>query len=158
MNKYKIYRNLHNGKLSIQCKKTNLIVGHCTSLTLKDTEFKVNEAGVNRIRKNKIKEVVAVAIGKIWNLYGYTSYKNRSLIANIDWTAKIENGEVIGWDGKPTTKCKHMFKNFHFVTFNPYKYKSFIYEESGKKIASADWCYITSSGLIITDIGDYNEK
>ena len=51
-----------------------------------------------------------------------------------------------------------MFKDFHFVTFNPYKYKSFVYEESGKKIASADWCYITSGGLIITDIGDYNEK
>ena len=51
MKKYNIYRNLHNNLLSIQDKVTKLVVGHCESVLLRNTSFKVNEAGIKRIRK-----------------------------------------------------------------------------------------------------------
>ena len=65
MNKiYKVYRNLSNGKLSIK-NTEGLVVGHCDAITLTSVEFKVNRKGVERIRNNRRKEVVATANGSI---------------------------------------------------------------------------------------------
>jgi len=157
MKKYNIYRNLHNNLLSIQDKVTKLVVGHCESVLLRNTSFKVNEAGIKRIRKNKRKEVIAVVMGDIRELFAYKPYKGRTVIADVVWTCSIRDREVIGWTGTRVPKEIVFDSDFDVVTFNAYKNKSFVYQESGKKAESAKWCYITHGGLIITK-GVYNEK
>ena len=69
---YKVYRNLNNGKLSIK-NSCGLVVGHCDAITLTSVEFKVNRKGVERIRNNRRKEVVATANGNIVSAEGFVS-------------------------------------------------------------------------------------
>lgn len=64
--KVRVYRNLNNGKWSIQAAEGTMkgkVVGHLSYLKLKHVEFKVSLAGRERILKDKRKNVCAFAIG-----------------------------------------------------------------------------------------------
>lgn len=61
-----VYKNLHNGLFSI--KQGGLVVGHALSLRLNNVLFQVNEAGRQRVIKEKKKNVHAYICG---NLLGY---------------------------------------------------------------------------------------
>ena len=126
MNKiYKVYRNLNNGKLSIK-NTEGLVVGHCDSIYLTSVEFKVNRKGVERIRKNKRKEVVATANGNIANAEGFVSFKGRYFegLSTYDYFLKSE-------------LLKYAFKDEYVqgnqtarVYFNPYEHDTFYTVES----------------------------
>ena len=101
----KVYRNLHNGKLSVKDKNTGLVLGHCDSIALRDAFFNVNQNGIKRIRQRKRKEVVATVEGEVIGMTGFTSYKGREL------TYTVEDEYL------PTRRR---------VFFNPYKYDWFV--------------------------------
>lgn len=63
--KVKVYRNLHTGTLSIQAKVEGRwkVVGHESNLTLSDIEFKVSEAGRQRVIRERSKNVHAFIVG-----------------------------------------------------------------------------------------------
>ena len=73
---YRVYRNLHNGKLSIK-NSCGLVAGHCDSVVLTSVKFKVNRKGIARIQKNKRKEVIATANGNILSVSGFVPFKGR---------------------------------------------------------------------------------
>jgi hypothetical protein len=102
---YKIYRNLHNGKLSIKNQSSGLVVGHCDEIKLSDVTFQVSEAGIARIRKEKRKAVVATVNGHIVQMKGFVSRLGRKV--QIDKNART-------------------FIPTRQVHFNPYKYTSFV--------------------------------
>ena len=58
-----VYKNLNNGLFSI--KQAGLVVAHVESVTLSDVIFKVNQAGRNRVLKERQKNVHAFAIGLV---------------------------------------------------------------------------------------------
>ena len=124
MNKiYKVYRNLNNGKLSIK-NTEGLVVGHCDVITLTSVEFKVNRKGVERVRKNKRKEVVATANGNIVGAEGFVSFKGRDFegLSAYDYFLK-------------TQLLKYAFKDEYYsrpekVYFNPYEHYTFYTVES----------------------------
>ena len=124
MNKiYKVYRNLNNGKLSI-INTEGLVVGHCDSIYLTSVEFKVSRKGVERIRKNRRKEVVATANGNIANAEGFVSFKGRYFegLSTYDYFLKSE-------------LLKYAFKETYYnkpdrVYFNPYEHDTFYTVES----------------------------
>jgi hypothetical protein len=124
MNKiYKVYRNLNNGKLSIKNTK-GLVIGHCDSITLTSVEFKVNRKGVERIRKNKKKEVVATVNGNILNAEGFVPFKGRDFdgLSAYDYFLKSQ-------------LVKYAFKEEYYkmpdrVYFNPYEHDTFYTVES----------------------------
>lgn len=123
--RYEIYRNLHNGKLSIRCLKTRKVVGHCDELWMTDVAFHVNQNGVARIRERQQKEVVATVRGKITKLSGFISRLGR--------TVKTQ----------PDTDC---FKMDRPVYFNPYKVETFVTHAG--PIRSAARFYGNSSGTM----------
>ena len=62
--KIKVYRNLHNGKMSV--KQGSLVVGHCDEILINRAEFVVSEAGRQRVIKEKRKNVHAFVIGYLF--------------------------------------------------------------------------------------------
>lgn len=58
-----VYRNLHNGKLSVRDYKTKRVVGHADEVFLEDVEFRVSQAGRKRVLREKRKNVHAVVRG-----------------------------------------------------------------------------------------------
>ena len=124
---YKVYRNLHNGKLSIKDAKTGLVVGHADEVSVFLAKFKVSKAGVQRIRRLKQKAVVATVNGGIPWMKGFVSYKGRDVTLCYN--------HLVG--GQKT-----------LVTFNPYKYESFVNREDESPVAKAELVVIKSSGLM----------
>jgi hypothetical protein len=65
----RVYRNLHNGKFSIQDKATGLVLGHADEVTLAWGYFTVSESGRLRVVREGRKNVHAYAEGR------YMAYK-----------------------------------------------------------------------------------
>jgi hypothetical protein len=65
--KVRIYFNLHKKKLSVQTKINGRwkVVNHVDSAYLEDVQFKVSEAGRQRVLKNKRKNVHAYVCGTL---------------------------------------------------------------------------------------------
>ena len=125
---YKIYRNLHNGKLSIKDGKTGLVVGHADRVDVFMPEFKVSKAGVARIRRDKRKSVVATVNGGIAWVGGFIGYKGRT----YEGCVPTINSEV-------TT----------MLSFNPYKYESFVDKHTEEEVSSAEYVVIDGAGAMI---------
>lgn len=125
---YKIYRNLHNGKLSIKNNTTGLVVGYCDSIKMSDVRFKVSEAGIARIRRDKRKSVVATVNGHITSLTGFVSRLGRKV--EVDRLAR---------QYVPTNR----------IYFNPYKYTSFVTGD-GSQIDRSDFTVIESNGTMLS--------
>lgn len=84
-----IYKNLHNGLFSV--KQNGLVVAHVNSIVLKNGFFDVNQAGRNRVIKEKKKNVHAyvkgfiVSVNTVWQneqkrLVTYNPYNNEHFI------------------------------------------------------------------------------
>ena len=69
--KVRVYKNLHNGLFSIKDVKSGLVVGHVEIINLENVEFKVSQAGRNKVLKEKRKNVHAYVEGNIINELDY---------------------------------------------------------------------------------------
>ncbi|MDQ0976640.1 hypothetical protein QFZ31_006692 [Neobacillus niacini] len=61
--KVKVYFNLHKMVFSVQDAKTGLVIGHTPVINLEGCEFKVSEAGRQRVLREKKKNVHAFVTG-----------------------------------------------------------------------------------------------
>jgi len=110
--KVKVYYNLHKKCLSVQ--QAGKVRCHTNYICMKDCEFKVSQAGRQRVLKEKKKNVHAFVIGYL--------------------TAP----EVLD------TFCPS-FEEGCDVTYNPYKYNSFIDKKDGTPIKTAEYVDIEAS-------------
>ena len=132
--RYSVYRNLHNGKLSIK-SSDGLVVGHCDSIVLSSVSFKVSKNGIDKIRREQKKYVVATVNGDIMQVEGFTPYKNRSLIV----------GDLFGYDD-------YKIDDFHnVVKFNPYVNDTFV-DVFGSEVKNASMVMIEKSGMIKANV------
>lgn len=131
---YKVYRNLNNGKLSIMNAKDGLVVGHADAILMQGVEFKVSQKGRERVIKEGKKNVHAFTVGQIIETVGFESYKGRM----VNMAFRMQS-----FKESPAYK----------VTYNPFKYDSFMLErEGGKKrfepIVKADEVEIYKQGVM----------
>jgi len=63
--KHAVYFNLHKHRLSLRNEQTRKVVGYCEAVWFKDAEFKVSEAGRQRVLREKRKNVHAVVRGTL---------------------------------------------------------------------------------------------
>jgi hypothetical protein len=61
--KVKVYFNLHKMVFSVKDQKTGLVIGHTPVISLEGCEFKVSEAGRQRVLKEGRKNVHAYVTG-----------------------------------------------------------------------------------------------
>ena len=125
---YKVYRNLNNGKLSIKEKSSGLVVGHADAIDMINASFNVSKKGVQRIRREKCKYVVATVDGGISWMDNFVPYKGRSV---------RECMPIV--PGAPRV----------YVTFNPYKHFNFVQVDNLLPICMADVVSIKNNGEMI---------
>lgn len=129
-----VYRNLHNGKLSVRDSKTKRVLAHCDEVTLAGVAFKVSQAGRERVLREKRKNVHAFVCGKLLEYKGAVPYKGRSIADSVwQWADGIKRRAIIG-----TRK----------VVYNPYKYRSFVTTDTYyDAIRVAVACHVSSKGI-----------
>jgi hypothetical protein len=102
-----VYFNLHKHLFSVKALsgfEKGRVIYHASNVYLNEVEFKVNEAGRQRVLKEKRKNVHA---------------------------------GVIGWLGNP----RDVYSTT--ITYNPYKYNSFVKMESAIRVTNADNVHMT---------------
>ena len=117
--KHKVYFNLHKKCLSVQYK--GKVIDHAKSICLKDVEFKVSQAGRARVLREKRKNVHAFVVGDV------------SL-----------NRPPMYYLRKYSDKYTEFERR---VTYNPYKYKSFVYADTEEPIKTADYVFIEGKNI-----------
>jgi len=123
-----IYRNLHNGLISIKSASSGLVLGHAQSVDIAWADFVVNEAGRQRVLKDRQKNVHAYVKGLLLNTRGFKSYKGRSL------------GPVYG--------ALDTIHKVTIVSYNPYKAPHFVIKGTSDKVSKASLCTVSHDGTI----------
>lgn len=106
-----IYYNLHKHCLSV--RQRGIVVAHLDSVALRNVEFKVSEAGRQRVLKEKRKNVHATVRGEIQ-----------------EWDHRYEAMDGIE------------------ITYNPYKYSSFVVKSTGSPVKGAEHVAIQGRRVI----------
>jgi hypothetical protein len=117
--KHKVYFNLHKKCLSVQYK--GKVIDHAKSICLKDVEFKVSQAGRSRVLREKRKNVHAFVVGDISLNRPPMYYLNKYSEKYTEFERK--------------------------VTYNPYKYNSFVYADTEEPIKNADYVFIEGKSI-----------
>lgn len=115
--KAKVYFNLHNHKWSIKDCATGLVLGHADKVCLGNVTPLVSQAGRKRVLIEKQKNVHAFLVGDVIRVEGFTSLRGRWIDALHCSLPEVKGGTV--------------------VTYNPYKYETFVDAETEKPIQSA---------------------
>jgi len=114
-----IYRNLHNGKLSIRDAKTKHVIGHAARVYLHQAEFKVSQAGRKRVLREKRKNVHAVVNGVLGKAEAFQSYKGRD-IGPYQHEYSVFH---------PEFGTSPPIKRLYDITYNPYRFSQFWRED-----------------------------
>jgi len=115
----RVYYNLRKNCLSVVEKSTRRVYRYTQGISLSNVKFIVSQKGVERIRRNKRKEVIAFVEG---------------------W--------VMAWHASEYCwQCGDMRRGFSTldgieVLFNPYKWKNFVLKNGKRKITSASYVAI----------------
>ena len=110
-----VYYNLHKKCLSIRHK--GKVIEHAQEVTLTDARFHVQQAGRERVLKQKRKNVHAYVSGKLKESFWFIQ------APKYVWTAK------------------------QHVTYNPYKHKSFVNKKTLKPVTSAEVVHISGKRI-----------
>ena len=135
------YRNLHTGQISLLDKLSGLVVGHCDAVRLVPhysqdaVQCIVNQAGRERVLRERKKYVHAYVEGCIERIAGYVSYKNRAYV-----------GVRRAWPGQYVVPDIEPF-NDH-ITYNPYKASTFTDTRTGEPVTALEHAFICSDGSI----------
>ena len=123
-----IYRNLHNGLISIKSASSGLVLGHAKSVDIAWADFVVYEAGRQRVLRDKQKNVHAYVKGLLLNTSGFKPYKGRSI------------GPVYG--------ALDTIHKATVVSYNPYKAPHFVIKGTSDKVSKASLCIVSHDGSI----------
>ena len=110
-----VYYNLHKKCLSVRHK--GKVIEHAQEVTLIDARFHVQQAGRERVLKQKRKNVHAYISGKLKETFWFTQ------APKYIWTAKQR------------------------VTYNPYKYKNFVNKKTLEPVTSAEVVHISGKRI-----------
>ena len=126
--KVSVYRNLHNGLISIKSASSGLVLGHAKSVDIAWADFVVHEAGRQRVLKEKQKNVHAYVKGLLMDVRGFTPYKGRTI------------GDTLG--------ALDTIHKVTVVSYNPYKAPHFVIKGTSDKVTKASLCTVSYDGTI----------
>ena len=107
-----VYFNLHKKLWSVKHRKTKRVMYHTEVVLLYDCKFKVSQAGRKRVLKEKRKNVHAGVTGE------------------LDWIGHKD----------ASFRTPHGFEAPVSVTYDPYKYESFVRKDNLEPVARAIFC------------------
>lgn len=125
----RVYKNLHKDCYSVRAMEgpmKGLVIAHCNNIVLKDAKYIVSEKGRERVLRERTKNVHAFVEGYIVSL--------------------VTIGKS-GFDYPIHTQLP--FETSYEVTYNPYKFSSFVYKESHTPIEKSCYAVLNSNGIHI---------
>jgi hypothetical protein len=122
--KVKVYFNLHKKVFSIQDYATRRVIAHARNVTLTDVEFRVSQAGRERVVREKRKNVHAFAVGNI-------QFHSDVVICDDDLASMTKLTDIE-------------------ATYNPYKYDSFVDKATEQKVYGAQAAYLFGRRIFCT--------
>lgn len=139
MTRFKIYRNLNNGKLSIKhpCGKVS---GWAKNITLCNVKLIVNEKGRDKVRREKVKSVHAYIEGEILSTEKFSRKDANPSIeyAHIEYTQLSDLGRVLSLD------------NLVVAYYNPYTTDFWVNKDTGEELKNTwDWCSVSEDGVVL---------
>lgn len=126
-----VYFNLHKKVWSVKAlsgENRGRVVAHASAVGLDDCEMRVSESGRQRVLREQRKNVHAGIVGTLNGL------------READW--RYPNHE---WYGGPD-----IILNGEEITYNPYKYDSFVRVRNQTPVTSAKRVILDRSGVIAT--------
>lgn len=133
-----VYRNLHKPGYVYSLKAMEgpykgRIIGYCTDIIIFDAEFKVYTAGQARVRRENRKNVHAGIVGHIRHTHNYE--ERLCPRPDADFPVNYINSPLHG-----------------YVTYNPYKYDTFIDRTEQLPVHKAERVYINEHGVFARGI------
>ena len=120
----KVYFNLQKDCLSVIDAETGLLYCHAHRVEIHNAKFRVQEAGRQRVIKNKRKNVHAYIIGDCHDI-GEVS-KERHYLRN----GKVEKYDICDCGDKPYDYCEKCVpesgEEFRGGYYNPYRHETFV--------------------------------
>lgn len=119
-----VYKNLHEGCWSVKDRQTGHVVAHADKVELTQVELKVSQSGRRRVLEEQRKNVHAGLVGTLssLDLVGYPSQR-------------YVHSQSDGPSNQP-----------QLVTYNPYKYSTFVNKASEQPVLTADRAVLDSDG------------
>ena len=127
MQRLEVYYNLHQQCLSVRRMARGARVSHAHSILLNDCLLVVQPAGRERVRREGKKNVHAF-------VRGYPVFLRRTW-ADDDGDLSVENMERQG---------------YRRITYNPYKYDSFVLADTGQPIYRASQVAVIGRSMYLT--------
>ena len=119
-----VYKNLHEGCWSVKDRQTGHVVAHADQAALSDVDLKVSQAGRRRVLEEQRKNVHAGVEGTL-ELIGLRGCPSKRYV-------------VRGGDGPGESPV--------LVTYNPYKYETFVNKADEKPVLSAERAILDADG------------
>lgn len=113
-----VYFNLHKKLFSVRSRKTGRVIAHVDKVSLCDPKFVVRKSGRDRVRREGKKNVHAFVKGKLLDP------TEDNLVGALEVLIKV-------------------IKKGKAVTYNPYKYESFVYADTEQPIDNADYAVLS---------------
>ena len=125
--KVRVYKNLHKDCYSVKSMEgvsKGLVIAHCDNIVLKNVKYIMSERGRQRVLSTRQKNVHAYLEGEIL-----------SIVPRVD-----SNFRLPIYSELP-------FSEVLSVTYNPYKYESFVYKENETPIHISDYAILNENGI-----------
>jgi len=124
------YYNLHKQCLSFRARGGK--VAHARAMILNNVKFAVQPAGRYKVLTDRRKNVHAFVRG------------------DLAWVAGLNDriGDVVGLDDY--TRANMIRQGYFRITYNPYKYDSFVYADTGEPIKSASQVVVIDKDIYLS--------
>lgn len=125
----RVYKNLHKNCYSVRAMEGSmkgLVIAHCDNIVLKDVKYIVSQKGRERVLRERTKNVHAFVEGHIVSM--------------------VTIGKS-GFDFPLHTQLP--FEDSIEVTYNPYKFSSFVYKRNQTPIEHSNYAVLNDKGIHI---------
>lgn len=123
----RVYKNLHKNCYSVKAMEGSmkgLVIAHCDNIVLRDVRYLVYQKGRERVLREKCKNVHAYVEGNIVSIVPINKSKfSIPLYTDLP------------------------FKDTLPVTYNPYKYDSFVFTDGETAINNSNYVILNSQGI-----------
>lgn len=128
-----VYRNLHQNCWSVKSRETGRVIAHADEVQLSGVDFKVSQAGRERVLREKSKNVHAGLVGTLTDFDPVGGKMPTYPAASFSSDPTIKPGPA-----DPVS-----------ITYNPYKYSHFVVRHSEQPVAKAETAILRADRQVL---------
>ena len=128
-----VYRNLHQQCWSVKSRETGRGIAHADEVELSNVEFKVSQAGRDRVLREKSKNVHAGLVGTLVDFDPIGGKMPTYPAASFSSDASQKPGKA-----DPVS-----------ITYNPYKYSHFVVRHNEQPVATSETAILRADKQVL---------